>query len=893
MKNKELFLIFIPLTALIGALAIAFYYMDIGSEKSVHLSDERKNIQHANEITISFYDHAISDLKFLSTRHDVIEAYQAGALEPSSNLEDTFAHFMTLHSTYDQIMLIDDMGMELLRINNPNGTPVIVPAKDLQSKASGYYFKETIKMDIGEIFITSMDLNKEHGIVEKPFKPTIRLATPVIARGARKAVIVLNVLGSRLIEDLTHGYVSPVGNLYLLNHEGYWLSGPSKDLEWGFMIPERAGISFSNSHPTAWERIETENNGQFETDVGVYTFNTVLPLEDTTLQGGVKNYLKIVSLVEADMLSAGPRKLVIRLFILYASFVSLLALGLWYLDRKLARSLWTPMQSAKPMSLMVIVALTVFFSEFLVMVLLQFMPELPTLTTALADSFLLTLLLIPTFMFLIVRPFTLHLIEREKVEAKLAMSEERYGTIVNTTMEGYWRIDSDHRIVEVNGALCKMLGFAPDGLIGKATGDLVAKPQLDQFISERDLGHPTLHKTYEITLKSSDDDNVHTIVNSTTLRNDNNQVIGAYAFITDITKLITAQEKLEEAIGIKDKFVSLVAHDLRSPLATIISSLEFLQKHREKLTNDQAAELMELSINNCQRAVTLIDELLDIGKMRTGLVKLNKRFFDAHDTVARLIVANRFSADEKHIRLENKVPKHSRIFADYEMFFQVMQNLVSNAIKFSNADGEVSISFENADEVYIGIRDTGVGIEPDKIPKLTLFEENTSTPGTNGERGTGLGLPMIKEILDMHDGGLDVESTPGEGSLFTARLPKIYPKVLIVDSAADDTDALAMALKDQDYDVLHTPDCAMGLTIIREEQINLMICDLKLNGMDSVELIRSVKNDPDLKTIPVIATTYELDIQKSKKAFRAGASHVIGKPLDMKRFVMYVDSIVV
>src|SRR5262249_35968639 len=137
---------------------------------------------------------------------------------------------------YDQIRYLDDEGQERIRINYNDGNPLIVPEKELQSKANRYYFTQTMLLKRDEGFVSPLDLNVEHDKIEEPFKPVIRFATPVYDKNhAKRGVLILNYLGSALLNKLAEVSVSFPGSSWLLNRDGYFLRGPSTEEEWAFM----------------------------------------------------------------------------------------------------------------------------------------------------------------------------------------------------------------------------------------------------------------------------------------------------------------------------------------------------------------------------------------------------------------------------------------------------------------------------------------------------------------------------------------------------------------------------------------------------------------------------------------------------------------------------------
>jgi hypothetical protein len=216
---------------------------------------------------------------------------------------------------------------------------MIVPETQLQSKANRYYFKKTIALNQNEVFISPFDLNIENGKVEQPLKPMIRLATPVFNNvGEKKGIVILNYLGENLLENLTQANLTSLGEVMLVNSEGYWLKSPNSEDEWGFMFPDKQDRTFGNDYPEVWQKIKTLESGQLITNQGLFSFTTVYPMNDKNLSLKPESsdfeispnskllYWKIISYVPSDTLNATTHKLAKEMLILYSGLLILIAL---------------------------------------------------------------------------------------------------------------------------------------------------------------------------------------------------------------------------------------------------------------------------------------------------------------------------------------------------------------------------------------------------------------------------------------------------------------------------------------------------------------------------------------------------------------------------------------
>ncbi len=238
-------------------------------------------------------------------------------------------------------------------------------------------------------------------------------------------------------------------------------------------------------------------------------------------------------------------------------------------------------------------------------------------------------------------------------------------------------------------------------------------------------------------------------------------------------QLQEAKEQAEQANDLKDKFVSLVAHDLRSPLAGIIAALEFLYTDDETPLNEEHQEIVGRLLEIGKSLVQMIEDVLNIGRLKTGKIATKPTLINARTTVENMLNNLSYLAKQKGIELLNEIPENTMLYADPALYVEVLQNLASNGIKFCNKGDSIRFYVPDQQPTVIAVQDTGVGMPPELLPKLFKIEEKTSMPGTSGEKGTGFGLPFSQDIMHAHNGELWVESRLDEGSTFFVRLPEI------------------------------------------------------------------------------------------------------------------------
>lgn len=238
------------------------------------------------------------------------------------------------------------------------------------------------------------------------------------------------------------------------------------------------------------------------------------------------------------------------------------------------------------------------------------------------------------------------------------------------------------------------------------------------------------------------------------------------------TQLEAANKKLDSANKTKDKFFSIVAHDLRNPFNSLITISNILIDKFDKFSSKEQLEYYNTINRSSERAYKLLENLLEWSRVQTGNIKCTPTYIDLNTIV--IIVRNFLlpQANNKNINISNAIKYNTIVFIDKNMISSVISNLVSNAIKYTSDNGEVTISSLNkGDHIEIAISDTGLGIPKEVIPKLFKIEEKYKTSGTRGEQGTGLGLVLCKEFVEQHNGELWVESELEKGSVLKFTLP--------------------------------------------------------------------------------------------------------------------------
>lgn len=218
------------------------------------------------------------DLAYLSAFGALRDALDQPDAAGVARLEEAFAHFSKSKGIYDQLRWIDETGMERVRVDYIGGKAVVIPKEKLQPKGQRYFFTDSFKLNPGEVFVSPLDLNIEQNKIEEPYKPMVRVATPVVdSQGTKRGIVILNYFGRVMLDAFAAATAGIGDHVMVLNGEGYWLKGPKSGEEWGFMF-KKPELSLAVSAPEAWRQIRDADSGQVGRPDGLWTWQTVYPL---------------------------------------------------------------------------------------------------------------------------------------------------------------------------------------------------------------------------------------------------------------------------------------------------------------------------------------------------------------------------------------------------------------------------------------------------------------------------------------------------------------------------------------------------------------------------------------------------------------------------------------
>lgn len=480
--------------------------------------------------------------------------------------------------------------------------------------------------------------------------------------------------------------------------------------------------------------------------------------------------------------------------------------------------------------------------------------------------------------------------DRKEAEEALARSEKKIRDITSVIGQGVFALDAGGCLTFMNPEAERLLGWKEAELLGsdvhrifhgkRDDGSVIKRGECPAHIA---LGTGQSQKAEGELLTKKDGGMFHASIVATPMTEDG-LVAGVVVAFSDITErqrimreIMDAKEQAEEATKLKDKFVSLVAHDLKSPFTGIIGLLQVMKENEAHPLDEQNRDIMNHVLRSGQQMLRMIDELLDISRLKTGKIKPDPRFFDGAAVAAMALARISPQAAGKGVTIKNEIPPGTRLYADLNLFDEVLQNLLTNAVKFSARGGVVTV-FSPGDGV-VAVRDTGVGIKKNFLPFLFRHEEKTTSPGTEGELGTGLGLPLSHDMMEAMGGSLAVDAEKGAGSVFYATLPHVIPVALVVDDQASVRYLLRQHLARIGVSVVEAEDGEQALSLIRQARPHLVVTDITMPRMSGFDLLEAIRKDPETASLPVIVMTADNQVESREKSFRMGADDFVSKPL--------------
>ena len=500
----------------------------------------------------------------------------------------------------------------------------------------------------------------------------------------------------------------------------------------------------------------------------------------------------------------------------------------------------------------------------------------------------------------------------KRVEAQLRESEERFRALIEHAPDAILIANTEGTYIDVNTSACRFLGYERDELIGKQLVDIIPPEELPRLVEfKASLLTGNTH-VGEWTILRKDGTPVSVEVSTKTLPDGRRQ-----AFIRDITERKRAEkereqlleseraarEEAEAANRIKDEFLAVLSHELRTPLNPILGWTRLLRTRKfDAQATDRALETIE---RNAKLQTQLIEDLLDVSRILQGKIALNVCPVNLVSTIEAAIETVRLAAQAKKIQIQTQLNWDVEpISGDPSRLQQIVWNLVSNAVKFTPAGGQVEVRLEQLDSyAQIQVKDTGKGISQEFLPHVFEYFRQADSTITRTFGGLGLGLAIVRHLTELHGGTVQAQSLgEGQGATFTVLIPRMVDfvktpsnnqpstttidlrglRVLVVDDEADMRDLVVVILSEYRANVRVAASAAEALLLLDQFKPHVLVSDIGMPEVDGYTLMRQIRTRPPHQSgqISAIALTAYAGEVNQQQALAAGFQRHVPKPVE-------------
>lgn len=521
--------------------------------------------------------------------------------------------------------------------------------------------------------------------------------------------------------------------------------------------------------------------------------------------------------------------------------------------------------------------------------------------------------------------------DRKRVEQELYGSRAKLQRLVDDIGDNFLIFSHDGEIVTyVSGGFEAIFGMPAEQILGKSWATAInwlpdslaaAIPQLNQMIATK-----TNTQKLEM-LFTHPSGSIRTIrVVQHPVWDKGGNLLAIEGVVEDITdqkiaeaELRRTNAELERATRLKDEFLANMSHELRTPLNAILGMAEGLQDDVFGVINETQRKALKTIESSAMHLLSLINDILDVAKIESGQIKVECALVSVDLLCSSSLTFVKQQALNKQIQLKTQIqPRLPDIFVDEIRIRQVLLNLLTNAVKFTNEGGTVTLSaafvpgetLETPGHLHIAVTDTGIGIASEHIPKL--FKPFVQIDGALNRKhmGTGLGLALVKQIVELHGGQVGLTSELGVGSCFTVDLPYLpqdlaasqptaiapelpqmdgvpslnqAPLILLAEDNPANMLTLSSYLGAKGYRFIFANNGQEAVAMALSDRPDVILMDIQMPGMDGLEAIRRIRQQEGPRPIPIIALTALVMKGDREQCLEAGANHYFSKPVKIKQ----------
>jgi PAS domain S-box-containing protein len=478
---------------------------------------------------------------------------------------------------------------------------------------------------------------------------------------------------------------------------------------------------------------------------------------------------------------------------------------------------------------------------------------------------------------------------------------QRLAAIVENSDDAILTKDLDGVITSWNRGAERVLGYTAEEVVGRHVSMLFPPEQsedVELILGRIRRGEKVDH--YETRRRRKDGRIIDVSISVSPIRDDEGRIIGASKIGRDVTQQKRAEEERREADRRKDEFLAMLAHELRNPLSSISNAVQLFGRAGAEADLPWAKDVVHRQVRHLAR---LIDDLLDVSRISRGKIALRLEPVDLAPILADAVETVRPLLEERSHELSLSIASGGlRLVADAARLEQVLVNLLANAAKYTEAGGKIALSARReGGEVVVVVRDTGIGIAPELLPRIFELFVQGDRSAARSEGGLGIGLTLVQKLVQMHGGDVTAASEgPGAGSAFTVRLPALdqpgprapapraplagsvrrRARVLVVDDNADNARGLELFLQLLGDDVRVAFDGASAVEAARAHRPEIVLLDIGLPGMDGYEVVRRLRAEEFGKDALIIAVSGYGQPDDLRRSREAGFDHHLVKPID-------------
>lgn len=507
--------------------------------------------------------------------------------------------------------------------------------------------------------------------------------------------------------------------------------------------------------------------------------------------------------------------------------------------------------------------------------------------------------------------------ERRLLQERMALLE--------CTGQGLFGVDREGRCTFMNRACGAMLGWPPSEALGHDMHTLLQPRRLDGRPSARSqsaIVRAVEHGTAALVsdeVVSRRDGTVFPAEYSAQPLVVDGSVVGTIVALSDLTHRRTTEAEIgrlldaeraaraeaEAANRGKDEFLAVLSHELRTPLTAVLGWIALLRPGR--LTPDRTRYALEVIERNARMQAQLINDLLDVSRIVAGKMEMERLSVDLAEVVSRVVENAQREADAKRIRVTMAVDAAAGpVLGDATRLEQIVGNIMANALKFTPAEGQVDVVLERyRGRARLRVTDSGPGIAPDVLPHVFERFRQAESSSRRRHEGLGLGLAIVRHLVETHGGTVRAENSLDGGAAFTVELPLLTVRakpvevaadgppppvrldglsILLVEDHTDSRETIALTLESCGAEVTAVPAVADALGVLRARTVDVLVSDLGMPGADGFDLVRRVRWQEDRSgrpRLPAIALTAYASAEDRERALAAGYDDHVAKPVNV------------